>query len=63
MSAAKNIRCATCGHTHSPSVWAARPTLRLIREEELRPYVVAWNERAIEVRACAGCGREIARLA
>jgi hypothetical protein len=56
------VRCAACGHTHTAAAWRAGPTLEVLDAKDVRRYVVGWEDVAIEVRACAKCGRGIARL-
>jgi hypothetical protein len=57
------VRCGSCGHTHSAAAWRARPMLHVLGASDVRAHVVGWTDGAIEVRACAACGRSIARLA
>jgi hypothetical protein len=57
------VRCAACGHTHSAAAWGAVPTLLVLGPKDVRQHLVGWEDGAIEVRACAGCGHGLARFA
>ena len=61
-SPSETIRCGGCGHAHSVSAWRALPKVRTLTGADVHPHVIAWpNGCQIEVRACGGCGRSIAR--
>jgi ribosomal protein S27E len=56
------VRCACCGRASPLEAWRALPTMATLTASTLRDYVSAWPADAVvEVRACAGCGRAIAR--
>ena len=57
------VVCARCGHASRLDSWLARPARRTITPAELAGQVSAWPDGAvIEVRACTGCGGDVARL-
>lgn len=56
------VRCSSCPRTWPLDAWRALPTMATLTASNLRDYVSAWpSDTVIEVRACAGCGRAIAR--
>ena len=62
MTGEGTIRCARCGHSCSAEAWRARPTERTLTHVDLGGCVIAWPADAVvEVRACVGCGKAIAR--
>ncbi len=54
--------CRACSTIESDEAWAALPLVQVLRAEHLRPLVTRWRARDIEVRTCARCGRDVARL-
>ena len=54
--------CRACSTIESDEAWAALPLVQVLRAEHLRPLVTHWRARVIEVRTCARCGRDVARL-
>jgi hypothetical protein len=59
---ARGVECGGCGHAYSSRTWATLAVVRTLTSRELHAYVSAWEEaRVIEVRACAHCGRSLAR--
>jgi hypothetical protein len=58
------VRCARCGHSCPADAWQALPRERTLTRDELTGYVSQWPvDAVVEVRACAGCGRAMARRA
>jgi hypothetical protein len=57
------MQCRECAELGSDEAWRELPLVRVMRAAELVPIVTRWTNRAIEVRACPRCGREIARVA
>ena len=58
------IECAGCRRAYSRGAWLALPVVRRLTGGELSEIVIAWEKtRVIEVRACTGCGRKMARVA
>jgi hypothetical protein len=56
------VRCARCGYTCPADAWRALPKERTLTRTDVRECVSTWPADAIvEVRACAGCGGQIAR--
>jgi hypothetical protein len=59
---APSIRCARCGHTCSADVWRSWPRQQTLTSADLTGYVSRWPSGvSVEVRACVGCGRAMAR--
>lgn len=64
MSDSGEVVCAGCRCAYSPPAWRALSIVSTLTSRELHAYVVAWEDsRVIEVRACAKCGRSMARAA
>jgi RNA polymerase subunit RPABC4/transcription elongation factor Spt4 len=62
MNSSGDIVCAGCRSAYSRGEWLGLSIVDTLTSRELRPYVLAWEEvRVIEVRACATCGRSMAR--
>jgi hypothetical protein len=62
MNATRAIECSACGYAYSSRTWAALPVVRTLTSGDLHAYVSVWEDaRVIEVRACARCGRSMAR--
>jgi hypothetical protein len=56
------VRCACCQGAWPIEAWRALPTMATLTASTLRDYVSAWPaDTVVEVRACLGCGRAIAR--
>jgi len=55
--------CATCSAIASDKDWSALPLVRVMGPSEVRPLVTRWMARAIEIRRCGRCGRNVARMA
>lgn len=54
------VRCAACGATHA---WSALAHVRELSGAEVAMLAIGWpNERRVVVRACARCGKELARV-
>jgi hypothetical protein len=57
------VECGGCLRRYSRAGWESLPLVRTLTRGELAQYVVRWHEaRAIEVRRCASCDREMARV-
>lgn len=56
--------CPTCGAASRlpDETWEALPLVRVMGASELRPLVIRWEPRPIEIRRCH-CGRSVARMA
>lgn len=64
MSVESAVECSGCRRGYSSSTWRALPVVRTLTQSDVQPYVVGWEaSRVIEVRACAECGRPMARCA
>jgi hypothetical protein len=62
MSPLREVICAGCRSAFTRDEWAALSIVNTLTRRELELYVLAWEDaRVIEVRACATCGRCIAR--
>jgi hypothetical protein len=62
MSAEPSIECGACRRAYSFIAWSSLAVVRTLTSHELRAYVSTWEDaRVIEVRACATCGRSMAR--
>jgi hypothetical protein len=62
MSPGAQVVCAGCRCAYSALAWSELAVVSTLTTRELRAYVVEWDERrVIEVRACATCGRAMAR--
>lgn len=58
-----SVRCASCGYVHGADEWSKKPTLQTLTANDVHAYVLAWPRRlAVDVRACSGCERRLARL-
>jgi hypothetical protein len=61
-ASANVVRCTSCSRTWPLEAWRALPTMATLTASKLRDYVSAWPaDTVVEVRACLGCGRAIAR--
>ncbi len=62
MSLLRGIICAGCRSAFTREEWAALSIVDTLTSRELGLYVLGWEAaRVIEIRACATCGRCIAR--
>ena len=58
-----HVSCGRCGCAYSVRAWAALPKVRTLTADELHRHVIDWREeRIVEVRSCAACGRAMARM-
>jgi hypothetical protein len=58
------VRCARCGYSCAADTWRLLPKERTLTSADLGDCVSGWPANAVvEVRACAGCGRAMARTA
>ncbi len=56
------VQCGACLRAYSRSDWEVLPLVHSLSGREVGRILVGWHEaRAVEVRACRGCGRAIAR--
>jgi hypothetical protein len=56
------VRCAGCERAWPIEAWRELPTMATLTDAEIRGHVSSWPVGAVvEVRACGGCGRAIAR--
>jgi hypothetical protein len=57
-----DVRCARCNRVWSAHAWKALPKQRTLTGADVAAYARPWPaDAAVEVRACSGCGAEIAR--
>jgi hypothetical protein len=62
MTPFRDVVCAGCRSGYSRGEWLALSIVDTLTSRELSHYVIAWEDaRVIEVRACATCGRSMAR--
>ena len=62
MNAPRAFECGGCGHAYSSGAWSSLAVVRTLTSHELHAYLSSWEDaRVIEVRACAQCGRTMAR--
>jgi hypothetical protein len=58
-----HVSCGRCGCAYSLLAWAGLPKVRTLTADELHRHVIDWREeRIVEVRSCAACGRAMARM-
>ena len=56
------VQCAACGHACAAAAWRAMPAQHALTRADLAGVVTEWPAGlTVEVRACAACGRPIAR--
>ena len=56
------VQCARCGHACAVTAWRAMPAQHALTRADLAGVVTEWPAGlTVEVRACAACGRPIAR--
>jgi hypothetical protein len=57
-----DVRCARCNRVWSAHAWQALPKQRTLTGADVAAYARPWPaDAAVEVRACSGCGADIAR--
>lgn len=57
-----DIRCARCNRVWSANAWRALPKNRTLTRADVAAYAKPWPvDSTVEVRACSGCGADIAR--
>jgi hypothetical protein len=57
------VQCARCGHACAVAAWRAMPPQHALGRADLAGVVTEWPAGVtVEVRACAACGRPIARV-
>jgi hypothetical protein len=57
------VQCVSCHRAWTLEAWRALPATARLTAGDVRDYVVGWPASAVvEVRACEGCGRSIARF-
>ena len=58
-----HISCGRCRRAYSRVAWASLPKVCTLTADDVQRHVIDWHdERIIEVRACAACGRSMARM-
>ncbi len=58
-----HVSCGRCGSAYSRHAWAGLTKVRTLTTDELHRHVLDWREeRIVEVRSCAACGRAMARM-
>jgi hypothetical protein len=55
------VVCAGCRVAYSPAAWAELRVVSRLTQSQLQAYLVGWENRVVEVRSCARCGRAMAR--
>jgi hypothetical protein len=56
------VQCARCGHACAVATWRALPRQHALTRADLAGVVTEWpSGMTVEVRACASCGRPMAR--
>ena len=59
----ERISCGRCRRTYSWLAWGSLPKVCTLTADDVQKHVIDWrDERVIEVRACAACGRSMARM-
>ena len=59
----ESISCGRCRRGYTRNAWARLPKVRTLTPDEVHRHVIDWrDERVIEVRAYAACGRGMARM-
>jgi hypothetical protein len=59
----EHISCGRCRRAYSRAAWASLPKVCTLTADDVQRHVIDWHEeRIIEVRACAACGRSMARM-
>ena len=62
MRIARTWTCA-CGHDYDPATWAQLPLFTRLGDDQVSSLVTQWPAHlAVEVRVCARCHRQMARL-
>jgi hypothetical protein len=57
-----DVRCARCNRVWSVHAWRELPKRRTLTGADVSAYARPWPANAaVEVRACSGCGADIAR--
>ena len=60
---ASMVQCVSCHRAWTLEAWRALPETARLTAGDVRDYVVGWPASAVvEVRACEGCARPIARF-
>jgi hypothetical protein len=56
-------RTCACGREYNAETWAALPLSAWLTGEQVSSLVSPWQPHlVVEVRVCAGCKRQVARL-
>jgi hypothetical protein len=56
-------RTCACGRDYNAETWAALPLSARLTAEQVSSHVSPWQpDLVVEVRVCAGCKRQVARL-
>lgn len=57
------ISCGRCRRAYSLLAWKDLPRVCTLTADDVQRHVIDWrDERVIEVRSCAACGRSMARM-
>jgi hypothetical protein len=57
------ISCGRCRRAYSFIAWSDLPKVCTLTADDVQRHVIDWrDERVIEVRSCAACGRSMARM-
>jgi hypothetical protein len=57
------ISCGRCRRAYSRVAWGSLQKVCTLTADDVQRHVIDWrDERIIEVRACAACGRSMARM-
>jgi hypothetical protein len=58
-----HVSCGRCERAYSLPAWTRLPKVCTLTAAELHRHVIDWREeRVVEVRTCAACGRAMARM-
>jgi hypothetical protein len=59
-----SVSCLGCGRRYAMDAWRALPAVSTLSGADVRQHLLDWPPGwRVEVRACGGCGRRMARTA
>jgi hypothetical protein len=63
MTSSAPIRCAHCGHAYTRASWAELRAVHTLDRATVDAHLSRWPANmTIEVRACSGCAKPMARI-